>query len=157
MKYRSARNDKARGVSLKLPRNRAGQLALVVVGDRQGGRWKVRENTLDLTHAPGRVPRRLPDRMDWSGLAGRLAAAGSRHRLKIMARLLNGPAGHLDLQRVTGLQAGPPYHHLRALRLEGLLSMAARNSYDLTMAGRNLLLIMAAAAPMLKPQTRKAL
>ena len=74
-------------------------------------------------------------------LAGVLAAVGSPHRLKILVKLLEGPATYRSLQRTTRLKAGPLYHHIGQLRLAGLIGPKQRDLYDLTRGGRNLVLV----------------
>lgn len=66
-----------------------------------------------------------------------LAALGHAQRLVILLKLLEGPATYRGLSRATGLKAGPLYHHIRQLRLAGLLLSRARDLYELTRGGRN--------------------
>ena len=84
------------------------------------------------------------------------AAAGSEHRLKIMLYLLEGPATYQGLQNATGLAVGPLYHHVSKLRLAGLMAPKERDLYTLTRAGRNLILLAMAGAPLLKDRRLRA-
>jgi DNA-binding transcriptional ArsR family regulator len=70
-----------------------------------------------------------------------LAAMGHPVRLKIMRKLLDGPATYATLRRLTRLQAGPLYHHVGALRLAGLIMPKERDLYELTRGGRNGILV----------------
>ena len=74
-------------------------------------------------------------------LAAVLAAVGSPHRLKVLVKLLEGPATYRSLQKSTRLKAGPLYHHIAQLRLAGLIGPKQRDLYDLTRGGRNLVLV----------------
>ncbi len=84
------------------------------------------------------------------------AAAGSEQRLKIMLYLLEGPATYQGLQNATGLAVGPLYHHVSKLRLAGLMRPKERDVYTLTRAGRNLVLLAVAGAPLWKDQRLRA-
>jgi predicted transcriptional regulator len=86
-------------------------------------------------------------------LAGVLSALGSTHRVRILAKLLEGPATYRALQKVTRLKAGPLYHHISQLRMAGLIGPKQRDLYELTRGGRNLLLV-ALAMPGLARDSR---
>jgi len=79
-----------------------------------------------------------------------LAAAGSPMRARILLKLLREKATYSDLQRTTKLQAGPLYHHINQLRMAGLIGPKQRDTYELTRGGRNLIMIIAAAAPLIR-------
>ena len=85
--------------------------------------------------------RRLRGRRSLDDLAALLASLGSPHRLTILFHLLSGPAGYQRLQEITGLQAGPLYYHIDALRAAGLLAPKRRDSYRLTEAGLHMVLV----------------
>lgn len=86
-----------------------------------------------------------------AGLLGTaLAAMGHPVRIKILTMLLDGPGVYRSLQKVTGLKPGPLYHHVNQLRLAGLIGPKQRDLYELTRAGRNLLLVTLALEPLLK-------
>ncbi len=74
-------------------------------------------------------------------LARVLGALGSTHRLRILFKLLEGAATYRTLQKVTGLKAGPLYHHIAQLRLAELVGPKQRDLYDLTRAGRNVVVV----------------
>jgi len=86
-----------------------------------------------------------------------LAALGHSIRLQILETLLVGPAVYRTLQKVTGLKAGPLYHHVNQLRLSSLILPKQRDLYELTRAGRNLILFALALEPFLKDRRRRPL
>ncbi|MFH0981530.1 MAG: ArsR family transcriptional regulator [Planctomycetota bacterium] len=94
--------------------------------------------------------RRLGRGVEWPRVAAALAAAGNAHRLKIMAYLLEAPATYRGLQKATGLQVGPLYHHIDKLRLAGLMGPKERDLYTLTRAGRNLVLLAMVVGSLVK-------
>ncbi len=67
-------------------------------------------------------------------------ALGHAQRLRILQRLLDGPATYQAVRRATGLKVGPLYHHINHLRLAGLIRPKQRDLYELTRGGRNLTL-----------------
>ena len=85
--------------------------------------------------------RRLKTRARLARLAEVLAAVGSRHRLGLLLKLLDGPATYAGLRKATKLKAGPLYHHIAQLRLAGLIGPKERDLYELTRGGRNVVLV----------------
>lgn len=83
-------------------------------------------------------------------LAGVLSAFGSRHRLGLLVKLLEGPCTYQTLKKASKLQTGPLYHHINHLRLAGLLTDKQRDLYHLTRAGRNVLLVALSLGPLMK-------
>jgi len=79
-----------------------------------------------------------------------LGSLGHPVRLKLLCKLLSGPAVYQSLKWATRLAAGPLYHHINQLRIAGLIRPKERNLYELTRAGRNLIMIVAAGAATLK-------
>lgn len=90
-------------------------------------------------------------------LSGALAAVGHPVRIEILSTLLDGPAVYRSLQKVTGLQPGPLYHHINQLRLAELIGPKQRDIYDLTRAGRNLLMVVLALEPLLRDKRPRLL
>jgi hypothetical protein len=90
-----------------------------------------------------------------SELAALLAALASEHRLRILGKLLEGAATYRSLQKVTGLKAGPLYHHIANLRLASLVAPKQRDLYELTRAGRNALLAALVLGPLAKDRRRR--
>lgn len=83
------------------------------------------------------------------------AAIGHEQRIRLLVKLLEGPATYGSLQRVTKLKAGPLYHHINQLRLVGLILPKQRDLYELTRGGRNLMLAAIAVAPLLHDKRRR--
>lgn len=85
-----------------------------------------------------------------TSLAEVLAAVGSPHRLAMLCQLLEGPATYQSLRRRVRLQAGPLYHHINQLRSARLIGPKVRDTYSLTRAGRNVVLILLSLSPLLR-------
>ena len=98
--------------------------------------------------AGGGAAGRKPPAQRRQRLARLLEAVASAHRLAILDLLLQGPATYRGLQKATGLNVGPLYHHVNQLRSAGLIGPKERDLYWLTPAGRTLTLILQAAAPL---------
>ena len=99
--------------------------------------------------AVGRATRML------AGTSRALAAVGHVQRMKLMGKLLEGPATYQALQRVTKLKAGPLYHHINQLRLAGLILPKQRDLYELTRGGRNLILGAVALGRLVRDTRRR--
>jgi DNA-binding HxlR family transcriptional regulator len=84
-----------------------------------------------------------------------LSVLGHAARLKLLAKLLEGPATYRALQRTTKLLAGPLYHHINQLRLARLILPKQRDLYELTRGGRNVFLIALAAGPLAADSRRR--
>lgn len=82
-------------------------------------------------------------------------ALGHSQRMKIARKLLDGPATYQALKRLTKLKPGPLYHHVNQLRLSGLILPKQRDLYELTRAGRNLVLGMMVLAPLTQDSRRR--
>ncbi|HNQ21960.1 MAG TPA: hypothetical protein PKK06_02590 [Phycisphaerae bacterium] len=65
--------------------------------------------------------------------------------MTVALRLLSAPADYASLTELTGLKAGPLYHHLNQLRLARLIEPKKRNQYELTSLGRRIALVAMAA------------
>ncbi|MCH7719364.1 MAG: winged helix-turn-helix transcriptional regulator [Planctomycetes bacterium] len=122
--------------------------ATVIAGDRLGNLGPGRGATGTSILAPARLGGRGPKSARLLGTA--LAAMGHPVRIKILTMLLDGPGVYRSLQKVTGLKPGPLYHHVNQLRLAGLIGPKQRDLYELTRAGRNLLMVTLALEPLLK-------
>lgn len=132
----------------------SGSAALVAVAAVDGGKLKVATSRIEqMQQQPAAGNRKRTA----NGLAAdqrkRLAqiveAVASPHRLGILLKLLEGPSTYKALQRTTGLNVGPLYHHVNRLRGEGLVGPRERDLYLLTVAGRNLVLALMAALPLI--------
>lgn len=90
-----------------------------------------------------------------AALCRALAAVGHETRMKIMVKLLSGPATYRAVQRVTKAPPGPLYHHINQLRLAGLILPKQRDLYELTRGGRNLVLGVSVLEPLIKDRRRR--
>ena len=135
-----------------------GGFALVVAAaDGSEGNWAERVTRLDLVGrgADGggkgfaAQVRRMASPTKRRRVVRLAGAVGSPQRLAIVAKLLEGPATYRALQKATGLKVGPLYHHINQLRLASLVAPKERDLYRLTRAGRNLLVVLLAALPLL--------
>lgn len=84
-----------------------------------------------------------------------MAAVGHAVRLKILGRLLDGPATYQSLKHTTKLKPGPLYHHINQLRLAGLILPKQRDLYELTRGGRNLVIALTLIAPLIGDRRRR--
>jgi len=84
-----------------------------------------------------------------------LAAIGHEQRVRVLVKLLEGPATYQALQKVTKLKAGPLYHHVNQLRLSGLIMPKQRDLYELTRGGRNLVLGAIVLGPLIRDRRRR--
>lgn len=75
-------------------------------------------------------------------------ALGHVQRMKVIRKLLEGPTTYQSLKRLTKLKPGPLYHHVNQLRLAGLILPKQRDLYELTRAGRNMILGIMVLAPL---------
>ncbi|MCK6485599.1 MAG: winged helix-turn-helix transcriptional regulator [Phycisphaerae bacterium] len=82
-----------------------------------------------------------------SNLSGAKRLAGLAHsrRLAIVKALMNGATSHKDLRDAVSIKPGPLYFHLRHLERVGLIQLQGRSRYEMTRAGSDLLVIVAAA------------
>ncbi len=122
---------------------------LVAVAESVGGEWDVaqardervsqRKGSGGAVAAMTRAARAMATKARIKTLAGTLAALGHPARVVMLVKLLEGPATYRALQRVSGLKAGPLYHHVNQLRLASLILPKQRDLYALTRGGRNVL------------------
>lgn len=137
------------GVVVGVVETVGGQIdATVIAGDRLGNLGPRRGARGTSILGPARLGGSGPKSARLVGTA--LAAMGHPARIKILTMLLDGPGVYRSLQKVTGLKPGPLYHHVNQLRLAGLIGPKQRDLYELTRAGRNLLMVTLALEPLLK-------
>ena len=134
-------------------RQGVGMGVVIAVAEGVGNHWDIGCAIADGTAVGGRATRRggttamsqpqpaVAKLGRVSDLARLLSTLGSRHRVKILAKLLEGPATYRAIQKATGLQAGPLYYHVTQLRLAKLIGPKERDLYELTRGGRNLVLV----------------
>ncbi len=148
-----SRTSPPESVALWLPGLVAGEKAFgvavaVVVGERVGGTVDFHvARRQELFARPGMRPKaRILDSVNAATLAGLFAGLGHPDRVRIARAVLTGAGSHRELSRAVNLQAGPLYHHLRALERAGILANVSRNLYTLTVTGRVVLLVSAVLA-----------
>jgi hypothetical protein len=73
--------------------------------------------------------------LDQPGMARVFAALGSSRRLAMLGAIFDGACSYAALVGRLNMKAGPLYHHVRELRLAGLLESDARDSYRLSKRG----------------------
>ncbi len=88
------------------------------------------------------LARRMTRTIDSDGMALLMNALSHRLRIVILFHLFEGQCAYGDLTRLTGLGAGPLYHHIHALRAAGLIGPPERNLYCLTDLGYKLTLLL---------------
>jgi predicted transcriptional regulator len=81
------------------------------------------------------------DQVSDQDLARLLSAFAHPQRVAIMKAIYTGAGTYAALRSKVGLKAGPMYHHLRELRLAGVLADGPRDVYRLTSKGRDALII----------------
>jgi DNA-binding transcriptional ArsR family regulator len=112
-------------------------MAILVIpksGGRETRRIAISARVLQATAAGAR-------KKDHGWLAAVLAACGHPARLAILKGLLGDTGSHARFQKLTGLKAGPLYHHLNQLRLAGLLHCDRRDVYQLSRLGHDLAVV----------------
>lgn len=114
----------------------ADDVKTVLDGRIPAGRRKPFPTLADRTTAARRVSRGIRK----APLATLLAALAHPQRLTVLLKLLGGEATHQLLTKATGLKAGPLHHHLRELRVAGLIGPKVRDLYMLTRRGRRAIL-----------------
>lgn len=140
-------------------KGRDGCGAILTVGERVGGQWHKDTNLCEVVAAAEKGAKRGGAVGAMGRFAARTAqafsAVGHPMRLKILLKLLEGPATYRSVQKTTKLKAGPLYHHINQLRLSGLILPKQRDLYELTRGGRNLMLIAMAAGPLITDSRRR--
>jgi len=164
---RSHRNRKAKASAksrLRKTTNDAYE-AFVTVEKRQGRSVKGMKGDFRLElDGPNRSPRgrrtvRLRkaalEELSHPTIRQALSAIAHPVRLRVLAKLLEGPMIYRALKRLTGLKPGPLYHHINQLRLGGLINPKERDLYESTPRGRNLILILMAARTLISDRAQR--
>ena len=131
--------------------------ALLTLAERMGDGWDEVSNVCELglsfhgtVGGRKRVGGRIAPRT-----CRALAAVGHTARVRLLAKMLEGPATYRALHRVSKLKPGPLYHHINQLRLAGLILPKQRDLYELTRGGRNLILTVIVLGPLLRDGRRR--
>jgi DNA-binding HxlR family transcriptional regulator len=147
------RPDKRNGTHLQAARtlfpevakkkNRFGMGVLLAVVERQGADAELGFARVGRFHStPGQRPKAgILGSLDAGNVAKMLAGLAHPDRIRILRAILQGAATHFALHKAVGLKTGPLYHHLRALERSGVLTVATRNTYELTELGKITLLV----------------
>jgi len=141
-------------------RKQDGLGSVVAVGERVAGKWHMDVESVQIpTVWKGGSDAKTPACRSKRAVGGQrrvhaitapFAALGHAKRLDLMIALMEGPGTYADLQKATKLKPGPLYHHVSQLRLARLILPKQRDLYELTRAGRNLMLVALALEPLLR-------
>ncbi len=128
----------------------------VLVAEKMDGRWDTADSSHVLAKSLGSAGGAGTRRRRLSGtLCRAMAAVGHPQRGRILCKLLEGPATYQSLQHLTKLKAGPLYHHVGELRMAGLMLPKQRDLYELTRAGRNVILAALALGSLVRDGRRR--
>ncbi len=116
-----------------------------MISERRGGGPRERST----------AARNLVKGLNLEKIAASLGSLASTHRLTIVHRLMEGPAGYGQLREATKLQAGPLYHHIGFLRLAGVVGPKSRDVYELTESGRRLALLSVLVPKLLRSRAKR--
>ncbi len=95
-----------------------------------------------LYRKPAQRPRRrFVESASDDAIAKLFGAFGHPHRVAIIKAIFSGAGRYADLRERVPLKPGPMYHHLKELRLAGVLADGPRDVYALTPAGRDALIL----------------
>jgi hypothetical protein len=96
----------------------------------------------ELFAKPARRPReRFLAAASDESIAMLCSAMANPRRVAMLKAIFTGAGSYAALSETLGLKAGPLYHHVRELRLAGLLELAERDTYRLTEYGKYALLL----------------
>jgi hypothetical protein len=125
------------------PGKRFGIGVAVGLAKREGGAAELRCTTLEEAfQRPGMRPKTtLLAKADAKRVAAVFAGLAHPDRFRVASAIMTGSNSHRLLKQALGLKTGPLYHHVRGLRLAGLVTQASRNFYTLTELGEAALLI----------------
>jgi len=120
-----------------------GLASLCAVAEAYGQRPRLRVARLEqVFHKPRARPRHdLGHTMKHQRLARLFNALANPHRIAILGAMLAGAGTYAALTEQLGLKAGPLYHHVRELRLAGLIAVGQRDAYRLTDRGKNAVML----------------
>ncbi|HUW83820.1 MAG TPA: winged helix-turn-helix domain-containing protein [Phycisphaerae bacterium] len=100
------------------------------------------ERREELFTKPARRPReRFLSAASDERIAKLCNAMANPRRVAMLKAIFTGAGRYAQLAETLGLKAGPLYHHVRELRLAGLLELAQRDTYRLTEYGKYALLL----------------
>ena len=122
-----------------------GVASLCAVAEADGHRPRLRVAHLEqLFDKPARRPRhKFAHTINVQRVARLFNALANRHRIAMLQAMFAGAGTHAALTEQLGLKAGPLYHHVRELRLAGLVALEQRDLYRLTDRGNSGLMLAA--------------
>ena len=111
--------------------------ALCAIVEAEEGKRSVCVGPVDaLDRRPDTSQReKLLEALDQTAMARLFGALGSPRRLGILGALFSGARSYAELVGRLNMKAGPLYHHVRELRLAGLLEPEGRDCYRLSKRG----------------------
>jgi len=152
MKAKPPTSTKHRRRTVAKASRREGIVAQMKARETVGGVVDEREAAWATT---GGGARRAPVGRAGATIADTFASLGHPVRIKVLTKLIEGPATYRSLQRLTKAKPGPLYHHLNQLRLSGLMLPKQRDLYELTRGGRNLIVGALALARLVRDSRRR--
>jgi DNA-binding transcriptional ArsR family regulator len=128
---------------LAKPGNWYGLASLCAVAEADGHRPRVRVARREsLFDNPARQPQHtFSHTIDPQRLARLFSALANPHRIAMLNAMFAGAGTYAQLAEQLGLKAGPLYHHVRELRLAGLVALQQRDLYRLTDRGKDALML----------------
>ena len=128
---------------LSNPKRRFGVGVALALAAKDGKTTKLRYAALEAAfERPGQKPKAaVLARADADLLASTLAGLAHVDRIRVASAIMTGSNSHALLKRALGLKTGPLYHHIRGLRMAGLVTLLDRNCYALTELGESALLV----------------
>ncbi|MBN1344789.1 MAG: winged helix-turn-helix transcriptional regulator [Phycisphaerae bacterium] len=133
---------------MRYDENWYGVATMVAIVETQGRERQVRVGGLKrLYRRPAQRPRhKLVEETPDEALAKLLCAFAHPQRVAIIKAIFTGAGTYADLRERVGLKAGPMYHHLRELKLAGVLADGPRDVYRLTRQGKDALILACSLA-----------
>ncbi|UCF32370.1 MAG: winged helix-turn-helix transcriptional regulator [Phycisphaerales bacterium] len=150
----AARHAAGAGTFSKLAK-RDGCGAMLVAGEHVDGVWDQAHQKIEIGGGVRKSRKGGASTKTLEGVCHAMGALGHPSRIRMMVKMLEGPATYRALQKVTKHRAGPLYHHVNQLRLAGLILPKQRDLYELTRGGRNLMLVAMAAGPLIRDRRRR--
>jgi DNA-binding HxlR family transcriptional regulator len=143
-KRKSSRRGGKGLFGLPAAQNWWGVATVVATMEAEGRQRRVRVGGIErLYQRPAQRPRhKLVQAVADEDLAKLLSGFGHPHRVAIVKAIYAGAGTYRELRKKVPLKAGPMYHHLRELRLAGVLADGPRDVYRLTPRGRDAVMVV---------------
>jgi DNA-binding transcriptional ArsR family regulator len=129
-----------------------GVASSIVILESEGRKRSIKVGGVrHLFQLPAHRPRhRLVSHMANDAIARLFTAFAHPQRVSIMKAIYTGAASYADLREKVGLKAGPMYHHIKELRLAGVVSDGPRDLYRLTPRGEKALIVVCSMSSILE-------